>query len=75
MLVAAKNSKLKNVIGKNWIAVGDAAAAYDPLSSQGVMLALGTGTGVRMHYYGISMEKLLPRQIPEESKLRPPTST
>ncbi len=44
-IIAANSSKLKNVIGKNWMAVGDAAATYDPLSSQGIMLALATGMG------------------------------
>jgi flavin-dependent dehydrogenase len=44
-IVAANSSKLEKMIGKDWIAVGDAAAAYDPLSSQGIMLAIGTGIG------------------------------
>ena len=31
------------VVGANWIAVGDAASAFDPLSSAGVFKALSTG--------------------------------
>jgi flavin-dependent dehydrogenase len=29
--------------GKNWIAIGDAALAFDPISSQGIFNALYTG--------------------------------
>ncbi|WP_311972218.1 tryptophan 7-halogenase [Bradyrhizobium campsiandrae] len=34
---------LDRVAGPNWLAVGDAAAACDPISSQGIMNALGDG--------------------------------
>lgn len=38
------NSARRTVIqGERWLAVGDAAAAYDPLSSHGITTALGTG--------------------------------
>jgi len=42
-IVAANSSFLDLVVGNSWLAVGDAAAAYDPLSSQGIMTALSTG--------------------------------
>ena len=42
---AANSSRLDRMIGPNWLAVGDAAAAYDPLSSRGVHNALGSGIG------------------------------
>jgi flavin-dependent dehydrogenase len=42
-IVAANSSKLNTLLGRNWLAVGDAAAAFDPLSSQGVYKALESG--------------------------------
>lgn len=39
----ANSSRLDPVIGEEWIAAGDAAAAFDPLSSQGVYAALYGG--------------------------------
>lgn len=36
----ATSQRLKQSIGKDWIAIGDAAAAFDPLSSQGIFYAL-----------------------------------
>ena len=36
-------SKANQVIGSNWLAVGDAALALDPLSSQGMFFALYSG--------------------------------
>jgi flavin-dependent dehydrogenase len=41
-LVAANSSRLQQAAGDDWLALGDAAAAYDPLSSQGILMALGT---------------------------------
>jgi flavin-dependent dehydrogenase len=43
LIVAANTSRLDNVAGKNWLAVGDAAMALDPLSSLGVYNALKSG--------------------------------
>jgi len=42
-VVSANSSCLDETFGKNWLAVGDAAMAFDPLSSQGVYKALETG--------------------------------
>lgn len=39
-LSAAGTSRLSAVAGGGWLAVGDAAAAFDPLSSQGIETAL-----------------------------------
>lgn len=39
----AAGSHLKNVYGKNWIAAGDAALSFDPLSAQGIYNAIYTG--------------------------------
>jgi len=44
--VAADSSRLETVRGAGWWAVGDAAAAHDPLSSQGLILAVEAGTRV-----------------------------
>jgi len=43
VIVAANSSRLDRVAGKNWLAVGDAAMALDPLSSQGIYKALDSG--------------------------------
>ncbi|MCP3384897.1 tryptophan 7-halogenase [Bradyrhizobium sp. CCGUVB4N] len=40
---AAPSFRLDRVTGANWLAVGDAAAACDPISSQGIMNALEDG--------------------------------
>ncbi len=42
-LVAAHTSRLVQVAGDGWLAVGDAAMAYDPLSSQGILQSLSGG--------------------------------
>ncbi|MER5978523.1 FAD-dependent monooxygenase [Streptomyces sp. NPDC001857] len=42
---AAHTAHLDTVYGDGWIAAGDAAVAFDPLSSQGVLTALYTGLG------------------------------
>jgi flavin-dependent dehydrogenase len=39
----ASGSRLDRVSGRNWIAAGDAAITFDPLSSQGIFNALYTG--------------------------------
>jgi flavin-dependent dehydrogenase len=42
--VRSTNSRLLNPItGPNWLAVGDAASRFDPLSSQGIVKALRSG--------------------------------
>lgn len=40
---AAHTARLEPAVGEGWIAVGDAATVYDPISSQGVLTALYTG--------------------------------
>ncbi len=39
-VVAATSSRLDRITGRDWLAVGDAAMAFDPLSSQGLSTAL-----------------------------------
>jgi flavin-dependent dehydrogenase len=39
----ASSQRLERVTGERWIAVGDAATTYDPLSSQGIFKALQSG--------------------------------
>jgi hypothetical protein len=41
--VAAGSACLSRLSGKRWIAVGDAAASHDPLSSSGIVRALDSG--------------------------------
>jgi len=40
VMLAANSSRLQRVTGPSWLAIGDAAAAYDPLSSQGILMAI-----------------------------------
>jgi flavin-dependent dehydrogenase len=45
-LLPADSSRLTAIVGEGaerWLAVGDAAAAYDPLSSHGISSAMGAG--------------------------------
>ncbi|MBS1788473.1 MAG: NAD(P)/FAD-dependent oxidoreductase [Acidobacteria bacterium] len=42
-LVSANSSRLDVMAGESWLAVGDAAAAFDPLSSQGIITAMESG--------------------------------
>jgi flavin-dependent dehydrogenase len=42
-LVPAESAHLTAPVGVGWIAAGDAAGTYDPLSSQGIVMALTTG--------------------------------
>ncbi len=43
IIKSARTSRLNSPIGDNWLAVGDAAFAYDPISSYGIGSALGGG--------------------------------
>ncbi len=40
---SAASGRLDRAAGEDWIAVGDAASAYDPLSADGIFKALGSG--------------------------------
>ena len=42
-LYSASSQRLDTCAGEGWLAVGDAASTFDPLSSQGVMNALRSG--------------------------------
>jgi flavin-dependent dehydrogenase len=42
---AAPSFLLEKVVGNGWLAVGDAASSFDPLSSQGIHKALSDGLG------------------------------
>jgi flavin-dependent dehydrogenase len=41
-IVAAGTSRLEQIAGDAWLAIGDAAAAHDPLSSHGIGTAIAT---------------------------------
>jgi flavin-dependent dehydrogenase len=43
VVMPASSSRLERATGPNWLAVGDAAMAVDPLSSQGIYRALESG--------------------------------
>ncbi|MDB5295487.1 MAG: Dehydrogenase flavoprotein LodB [Phycisphaerales bacterium] len=42
-ILAAGSSYLTSFYGDGWVAAGDAAASFDPLSSQGLVTAMATG--------------------------------
>ena len=42
-ILAANSSRLDLITGERWLAVGDAAVCYDPLSSYGISSAMGGG--------------------------------
>lgn len=42
-IVPAESSFLDRIAGDGWLAAGDAAAAFDPLSSQGIIAAVSSG--------------------------------
>jgi 2-polyprenyl-6-methoxyphenol hydroxylase-like FAD-dependent oxidoreductase len=42
-VVSANSARLDRFGGEGWLAAGDAAAAFDPLSSQGILTALYSG--------------------------------
>jgi flavin-dependent dehydrogenase len=42
-ILQANSSRLDSIAGEGWLAVGDAAAAFDPLSSYGITSAMGGG--------------------------------
>jgi len=53
---AANSSRLEQITGEGWLAVGDAACTYDPLSSYGITAAIGTayygGCAINDHFQG-----------------------
>ena len=44
LIVSAGSLVRRPVVGANWVATGDAALAFDPLSGQGVLKSIETGT-------------------------------
>ncbi len=54
LIKPASVSKLQHITGTGWLAVGDAAFSYDPLSSYGITAALGGGI-----YAGLAIASLL----------------
>ncbi|HYO79803.1 MAG TPA: NAD(P)/FAD-dependent oxidoreductase [Bryobacteraceae bacterium] len=56
VVMAANSSRLERPWGEGWIAVGDAAASHDPLSSMGISAALNSGmeaaTALLRHFAG-----------------------
>jgi len=55
-IFAANTSRVERFTGRNWLAVGDAAITFDPLSSQGVYKALCSGLraarSINAHFSG-----------------------
>ncbi|GAA2325204.1 tryptophan 7-halogenase [Streptomyces kunmingensis] len=63
----AHTVRLNAVHGSGWVAAGDAAAAFDPLSSQGILIALYTGmrAGHAVHDHLDGDRTALPRYAAE----------
>lgn len=57
-IFAANTSRVERFTGSNWLAVGDAAITFDPLSSQGVYKALLSGLraarSINAHFSGVN---------------------
>jgi len=55
-VVAANSSRIHRFAGDNWLAVGDAAMAFDPLAAQGISKALQSGVSaaqaIHAHFSG-----------------------
>ena len=49
MVVAAGTAHLDRPVGDGWLAAGDAAASFDPLSSQGILTAVLMGRDAAEH--------------------------
>jgi flavin-dependent dehydrogenase len=45
-VVSANSTKLHTVVGQQWLALGDAALSFDPLSSQGMFNAMANAMQV-----------------------------
>jgi flavin-dependent dehydrogenase len=58
LVVSAGSLVRRPVVGANWIATGDAALAFDPLSGQGVLKSIETGircaAAIACHFAGDS---------------------
>jgi flavin-dependent dehydrogenase len=61
-ILPAETSRLDAIAGDGWLALGDAAAAYDPLSSHGIGSAMGSG-----FYGGNAIADLLTGQAEAEA--------
>jgi hypothetical protein len=57
-VLCAGSSLLHKVVGESWLAAGDAAATYDPLSSQGITSALTSGLQAGRAILAARQEKL-----------------
>jgi len=65
--VDAGGAMLDEVCGQGWLAVGDAALSFDPLSSQGLFNALSTGLrGAQATHAALEGDSKKPRQYGEQ---------
>lgn len=57
-VTAANSTKLNQVAGQQWVALGDAATSFDPLSSQGMFNAMACAMQLRdlIYRFGFSEE-------------------
>jgi len=53
--VSANSTKLEQVAGQQWIAIGDAAISFDPLSSQGMFNAMANAMQVKKLLIGFDL--------------------
>ena len=81
---AANSSRAERIAGQGWLAVGDAAIAFDPLSSHGITnavycawqaasaitQALKTGTSTPLLDYANTLEKIFEGYLETQQRLR-----
>ncbi len=63
---SAFSSALDRCVGEGWIAVGDAACSFDPLSSYGITSAMGSG-----YYGGVALAQTLNGEHQQSSSPSP----
>lgn len=65
--VAANSTKLEQVVGDHWAALGDAAVSFDPLSSQGMFNAMASAMQLRdlikRYQFGSELGEIYSNQI------------
>jgi len=74
----AESSMLERCAGSGWIAIGDAAASYDPIASRGLVAALQSGIAAaalvaasseRLAAYHADLEQRFMRYLEERNRL------
>jgi 2-polyprenyl-6-methoxyphenol hydroxylase-like FAD-dependent oxidoreductase len=66
---SANGSMRRTIAGDSWLAIGDAAATYDPLCGQGIVTALSKGiAAARLLTHGPSVTRAISDYVDTEEK-------